>query len=69
MSIRAVRKSKGLTQLQLANKSGVSREQINKYERGHRVPELGNLIKIRDALGSTLDELVSEDEEEIRNGA
>lgn len=61
MSIRQERTKAGLTQTSLARVSGVSREQINKYENGKRMPDLATLIRIRDALGCSLDELVKEE--------
>lgn len=63
MSLRGERERKGLTQTGLSKISGVAREQINRYENGKRLPDLSCLIRLRDALGCTLDDLVSEDEE------
>ena len=48
--IKAVRKAKGLTQDQLAQKSGVATMTIRRYETGKRQPHLEQLQKIADAL-------------------
>lgn len=66
MSIKAIRLQMGLSQAQFAEKCGVSREQICRYETGKLVPDLKTLIKIKNGIGITLDELV---EEEIQDGA
>lgn len=58
--IKEIRKSKGMTQEALSRVSGVRREQIVRYENGKRVPDLCNLVKIKDALGCSLDDLVSD---------
>lgn len=58
--ITECRKSKDLSQTDLADASGVSREMISKYERGEAVPSLDAAKKIADALDITLDYLVGE---------
>jgi len=55
--IRAFRKLKGLTQLELANKMGVSVSVIGSVERGTKEPDLLLLEKISLALGVAIDEL------------
>jgi len=45
-----VRKRKGLSQAELAEKSGVSRNSIAKFERGETAPQLETVIKILEAL-------------------
>lgn len=52
------RKDKGLTQLKLAEKSGVSLIQIRRYETGNSQPNLEALKKLAIALGVTTDILV-----------
>lgn len=61
MSIRAVRKRVGITQTALSHISGVAREQISKYESGKLNPDVSTLVRLRDAMGCTLDELVESD--------
>ena len=48
----------GLSQRMLEEAAGLPRGTIAQYEQGNRVPRLEALIRIADALGLTLDELV-----------
>ena len=54
------RKAKGMSQTELAEASGVSREMIGRYERGQAVPSVDAAKKIADAFGVSLDYLVGE---------
>jgi transcriptional regulator with XRE-family HTH domain len=56
--ISDLREAKGWNQSELADKSGVSRVMIGKYERGEAVPSIDAAKKIADALDVTLDYLV-----------
>jgi transcriptional regulator with XRE-family HTH domain len=58
--IADLREQKGWSQTDLADKSGVSRVMIGKYERGEAVPSIEAAKKIADALGVSLDYLVGE---------
>jgi transcriptional regulator with XRE-family HTH domain len=58
--ITDLRKEKEWSQTDLANKSGVSREMIGKYEREDAVPSIEAAKKIADAFGVSLDYLVGE---------
>ena len=58
--ITNLRKEKDWSQADLANKSGVSREMIGKYERGEAVPSIEAAKKIADAFEVSLDYLVGE---------
>lgn len=53
--IKAIRKTRGLTQEQLAEKLGVQRATISNYEIGRRSPHLKELEKIASILGVSLD--------------
>lgn len=44
------RKANGMTQEQLAEKSGVLVQQVSRYERGLQMPSVKQLKKIADAL-------------------
>lgn len=58
--IKELRTSKGMTQEDLARKSGVSRGTIVALERGHaQNASLSTLSKIADALGTTVDGIFS----------
>lgn len=56
------RKKAMLSQEALAEKLGVSRQAISKWETGESVPEVGNLSALATALGVTVDWLLSPDE-------
>ena len=61
--IMEIRKKKNMTQLELSQKSGVSRVVINGLESGRIDNTTTNtLIAIANALGVTLDELIFFDE-------
>ncbi|MEU1025776.1 helix-turn-helix transcriptional regulator [Streptomyces sp. NPDC005904] len=56
--IRAARLHANLTQERLAEAAGLDRQSINRIEQAHASPVLDNLIRIVDALGVPLRELV-----------
>jgi transcriptional regulator with XRE-family HTH domain len=58
--IASLRDKKGFSQTELADKSGVSRVMIGKYERGEAQPSIDAAKKIADALEVSLDYLVGE---------
>lgn len=58
--IASLRDKKGFSQTDLADKSGVSRVMIGKYERGEAMPSIDAAKKIADALEVSLDYLVGE---------
>jgi len=58
--IAELRDKKGWNQSELADKSGVSRVMIGKYERGESVPSIDAAKKIADSLDVSLDYLVGE---------
>ena len=57
------RKKSNLSQEQLAEKVGVSRQAISKWERAEASPDTENLIMLAKIYGVTLDELVNFDPE------
>lgn len=59
-NLRAIRNLRSLSQQQLADKSGVSREAINNYERAITVMSLESAAKLADALSCSIDSLVLE---------
>lgn len=58
LQIRTLRKTRNLYQNTLAEISGVRRERISNIEHGKYCPKITTAIKLADALGVTLDELV-----------
>lgn len=62
--INRCRKKAGMSQEVLAEKLGVSRQAISKWELGTALPELDNLLAISRLFGVTTDWLLSDEEEE-----
>lgn len=58
--ITELRDKKGWSQADLADKSGVSRVMVGKYERGEAVPSIDAAKKIADALETSLDYLTGD---------
>ncbi|MBQ6152747.1 MAG: helix-turn-helix transcriptional regulator [Ruminococcus sp.] len=58
------RKNMGLTQEELAEKIGVSRQAVSKWERSEASPDTDNLIELSKVYGVTLDELLKGKEDE-----
>jgi len=58
--ITKLKKQKKLSQVALAETTGISRDAISKYERGDSVPSVDYAKRIADALGVSLDYLVSD---------
>ena len=52
------RKNAGLSQDQLADRIGVSRQAVSKWERGEASPDTDNLIALSEVYNVTLDELI-----------
>lgn len=61
MRIRELRKQAKLTQEMMAEKIGVSRQAITKWETGLGVPDIENLVVIADLFKLSLDELMGRD--------
>lgn len=60
------RKQLGLTQDELAERVGTSKQMVSKYELAQRSPKIAMANKFAEALGTTLDELLGmEQTEEI----
>ena len=60
--LRLLRKNKGLTQEEMAEKLNVSRQAVAKWESGQVYPDISNLIQISDLLNVTVDYLVKDQE-------
>lgn len=58
-SIYYYRKRAGLSQEELAQKVGVSRQAVSRWELGEAAPEAGKLMALAKALGITADRLLS----------
>lgn len=58
--IQARRKAMGLSQEDLAQLTGVSRQSVTKWETGQSAPDLDRLVEVSDVLGVSLDFLLRE---------
>lgn len=56
--LKEIRKNEGLSQEQLADKIGVSRQAITKWETGKGLPDVENMVIIAEIFKLTLDELL-----------
>lgn len=54
----ALRKEKGFSQEELADRLGISRQAVSKWEQALSSPDLDNLVSLAQLYGLTLDELV-----------
>lgn len=59
--LRSYRLEFGLSQEQLAEKIGVSRQTISNWENDRRVPDIYSLVSLSDLYGISLDELIKGD--------
>ncbi len=57
--VEAARKKKGLTQEELADKTGVSQSMINHIEKGRKKPSLDIAIAIAREFNTTVDSLLA----------
>lgn len=62
-----LRKKAGLSQEELANELGVTRQTISKWECGEATPELEKITKLADFYNVTVDELLGRGEEEVKD--
>lgn len=58
MDIKKIRLMAGMSQEQLAAAAGVSRISIVRYENGERSPDVDVAIRIANALGVKVDDLI-----------
>lgn len=58
--LQKLRKEKGLSQEQLAELLGVSRQAISKWESGAAYPEMANLIALSEIFGVTIDSMIKD---------
>ena len=60
-----LRKEKGFSQEELAEKLNVARQTISKWETGMTVPDTNNLIELSKIFGISIDDLVGKKDEEV----
>lgn len=57
-TISALRKERGMTQLELARQMGVTDKAVSKWERNLSFPDVASLPKLAEVLGTSVDELL-----------
>ena len=57
--LKALRKEKGLTQEQLAEKLAVSGRTVSRWETGSNMPDIGMLVVLTDFYGVSIPELIN----------
>jgi transcriptional regulator with XRE-family HTH domain len=65
--IRLTRQQKNISQGELAQISGINTKSLSRYELGASIPPSDALKAIADALGVTMDYLVSDDNVQIKD--
>jgi transcriptional regulator with XRE-family HTH domain len=60
--LKELRTEAGLTQEQVAEKLGVTRSAIARWESGKGIPDISNLILISDYFNISLDEMIKGDD-------
>ena len=58
MMISSLRKAKGMTQLELAEKMGVTDKAVSKWERDLSYPDINTIPKLADLFDTSVDELM-----------
>ena len=58
MMISSLRKAKGMTQLELAEKMGVTDKAVSKWERDLYYPDINTIPKLADLFDTSVDELM-----------
>lgn len=59
LRLREVREDRGLSQAALAELAGIKQGYVSDLERGRRMPSFEILIRLRDILDCSLDDLVA----------
>ena len=60
ITLKNLRKEKGLTQKDLAEKVGINWQVLSSYEQGYRRPDLVTLYNLSVALECSMDDLVAD---------
>ena len=58
--IQILRKEANLTQMELANRLGISFQAVSNWERGVSMPDISNLGQLAEILSTTVDELIGD---------
>jgi transcriptional regulator with XRE-family HTH domain len=58
-ALKALREKAGLSQSELATRSGLSLRSIQNWEQGHRIPRSQALLALADAVGVSVEQLLA----------
>ncbi|MFR6508530.1 MAG: helix-turn-helix transcriptional regulator [Dorea sp.] len=67
-NVKMLRKQAGMSQEQLAEKLGVSRQAVTKWETGAGIPDIENIMAISMLFDISIDDLLS-NEREFKKGS
>ena len=65
--IAECRKEKGLTQMQLSEKLGITDKAVSKWERGITMPDTSIMLELCDILGISVNELLNGEKINMEN--
>lgn len=66
-NLKLIRKSKNISQEELADKLGVSRQSVSKWETGENYPTINNILCLCDIFKCKINEIVHEDFSDINS--
>jgi len=66
-NLKKIRKDNNLSQEQLAEKLGVSRQSVSKWESGLAYPEMDKMLQLCQLFNLNIDELLNQDLKEVNN--
>lgn len=61
VKLKEKRKEKGMTQQEVATRSGIAQQTYNSYENGYRVPSIESIKNIAKTLNCSIDDLLADD--------
>ena len=65
--ISSLRKEKNMTQMELADKMGISFQSVSNWERGNTMPDISKLPELAELFGVTVDELLGKESKLINS--
>lgn len=57
-SLKLIREGENITQSQLAKETGIKQQSISRWERGERLPNIFDLVKLANYYKISIDELI-----------
>ncbi len=63
--IASLRKENGMTQMELAEKMGVTDKAVSKWERDLSIPDINSISTLADTLGVSVDSLIQIKQDEV----